>query len=445
MRLINYFLGDKYPEKGTERKRTRAFVVIHLFVFVLLLAYASFRMMEGKFAIVTISAMSLMVLDLILIRKGGAKLAGHILTSVLSLLIASKIALNFNNQIPFSVFTDTFYILPVLILTTALFSNRAFLFINTTLLFSAVIYTYVTNINLYPEALKPFASNGILIYFVDMTIVFMISLLFSKYMKEAIEAAEENLNKQEEQTLALSEIISNVKQNAGEVALINQSYKRTAEQVMKGAVEQSAATQQAFVSAEAMATSIAESSESGGQAENLARKSVTTMHKSSKAVEQTVKKLYEIIEKTAYINNFAVKTNILALNAAIEAKQAGEYGAGFAAIAKEVRKLAENSRLAADEIKTLVSQGRDTAESSINMLNSAIPDVTGTLDIIQNIAESGRKQNITAGQINNIIEKLTAVSEKNKNLAEELSQNYKKLNFLTELLNKNVARELKKK
>jgi methyl-accepting chemotaxis protein len=116
-------------------------------------------------------------------------------------------------------------------------------------------------------------------------------------------------------------------------------------------------------------------------------------------VRETVMAMKQIAGKIGIIDDIAYQTNLLALNAAIEAARAGEHGKGFAVVAAEVRKLAERSQTAAQEIIAVAENSVSLAEKAGHLLDQMVPSIRKTADLVQEISAASREQSAGLEQI----------------------------------------------
>jgi len=237
----------------------------------------------------------------------------------------------------------------------------------------------------------------------------------------------------------LTGIVNQVKSAADNVAAGSQELSSSSEELSQGASEQAAAAEEASSSMEQMSANIRQNADNALQTEKMAVVSAADARVGGKAVADTVAAMKQIAGKISIIEEISRQTNMLALNAAIEAARAGEHGKGFAVVASEVRKLAERSQTAANEIAELSISSVDVAEKAGEMLSRMVPDIQRTAELVQEISAASREQDTGAEQINKAIQQLDQVIQQNASSCEEIASTSEELAAQAEQLQSSIA------
>jgi methyl-accepting chemotaxis protein len=237
----------------------------------------------------------------------------------------------------------------------------------------------------------------------------------------------------------LKQIITKIMEGAEGVTSASLQMSSTSQQMSQGSQEQAASAEEISSSMEEMVSNIQQNTDNAQQTEKIAIKAADDIKEGNNAVTQAVDSLKKIAEKIGIIGEIARQTNLLALNAAVEAARAGEHGKGFAVVAAEVRKLAERSQLAAEEINSLSSSSVTIADKSGRLLEQIVPAIQNTAKLVQEISASSTEQNSGATQINNAIQQFNQVIQQNAAGAEEIASSSEELSAQAESLKDSVS------
>ncbi|RWS45400.1 methyl-accepting chemotaxis protein, partial [Arcobacter suis] len=159
-----------------------------------------------------------------------------------------------------------------------------------------------------------------------------------------------------------------------------------------------------------------------------ARNGQDLANQTAKSMDEINKEVSSINEAIEVIDQIAFQTNILSLNAAVEAATAGEAGKGFAVVAAEVRNLANRSAEAAREIKNIVElasrkakEGKNISDNMIEGYKELNENISNTILTINEVAGASKEQEKGIVQINDAINLLDQATQKNAQVADQIS------------------------
>ena len=237
----------------------------------------------------------------------------------------------------------------------------------------------------------------------------------------------------------LKKTVVTIERNANELVASGVSLNDSSQKLSKGASEQAASAEEVSTAIEEMVANIDQNTENAVATEKLTSSTVENVNLSSQYSGEAAEAMKTIAEKITIISDIAFQTNILALNAAVEAVRAGEQGRGFSVVAAEVRKLAERSKQAANEIVTLVNKGLKVTQMAGEKAKALVPDIEKTTVLIKEISAASLEQKTGAEQINMAMQNLNVITQENASSSDELTNSAVLLSSLASSLKQAVG------
>jgi len=221
----------------------------------------------------------------------------------------------------------------------------------------------------------------------------------------------------------LNSIVNGIINHADDIANESGLLNTGVQNISQGASEQASSVEEVSSTMEEITSNIEQNTNNAQSTRNFSETAYQSISELNAKSEESSMAIKTIADKIQIINEIAFQTNILALNAAVEAARAGDSGKGFAVVASEVRKLAERSKLAADEIVTLVSSSLILNENASELMEKTLPEVQTTNDLVIEIASASIEQKNGTNQINDAIQALNKITQQNAAASEKMATN----------------------
>lgn len=252
---------------------------------------------------------------------------------------------------------------------------------------------------------------------------------------------------------ALQQSLSQVVVGVSRVSGAAQSLSSSSTQVAQSSNAQSEAASSMAAAVEQMTVSIGQVSDSAREAVDISRKSgelstagggiiqsaSSEMSKIAESVRHTAQVIEQLGEHSSQISSIvqvikevADQTNLLALNAAIEAARAGEQGRGFAVVADEVRRLAERTTHATEEITRMIIAMQGSAQAAVSTMGTMVDQVGGGVELASQAGSSIVQIRDGADHVVGVVNEISSALAEQSRASNDIASQVEKVAQMTE-------------
>ncbi len=250
----------------------------------------------------------------------------------------------------------------------------------------------------------------------------------------------------------LNELVKEIVDNATQVAAASTQVSSTSDQLASSVDHQRVQLGQVSAAVEELSTSIGEvasrsqdvssrSTEAGNDATEGGRVVSDTVDQinaiaqhieaTGRSVSELSTKAEQIGESLTVINDIADQTNLLALNAAIEAARAGEHGRGFAVVADEVRKLAERTTEATQEVASSITEIQTGTSQATEGMATSQDKLAGGVELAQSAGKSLEQIVRGSQEVSSSVDSIAAAVEQQSAATSEIAASIERTNAST--------------